>query len=374
MNHIIKAIVVVDLHLSEYDNGKLFDENYTNRPGLTIWSYFKKYLNDRFIEIMTLNDFINTKTYEHSIPFYGISYEGYASTIKKFKKYGINLSLIFSGEPSKNAPRFYINFNKRAKNFEYIMAFSGYQIFLKAKKTTFLNFYWPNSFSLIDKYSKNNYTERDFDNLYLLCFVASPKSRVPVNYNKFISRLLSTPRYFLYEAFYFFFPIMQTKDLYAFRLNLVKHLLPIKDFYLFGLGWDVFIKYNKSFHDISIANDIIPINDKFETIKNFRFCLCIENTDFEGYITEKIFEAFYANVIPIYKGTNKIFDYVPQNCFINVDSFASPDLLIDFLNNMTFQDWYKYIININEYLNSVGFSKFNNLSFSETIYKNIIKC
>lgn len=44
-------------------------------------------------------------------------------------------------------------------------------------------------------------------------------------------------------------------------------------------------------------------NDKEKYLRSFRFNICPENMDCEGYTTEKIFDAFAAGCIPVYSGS-----------------------------------------------------------------------
>jgi hypothetical protein len=371
MNSEIRGLFVIDILQPSLDEGKLFDSKIAVRPGLSFWPYFKKYLNDFSYDIVTINDFIKYKYFNYKIPFYGISYEGYSSTVLLFKKFNIRLTIIFSGEPAKNAPIYYLNFNNKIKKFENVIAFSGYKKFVKNKNIKFLNFYWPNSFSELNKYSKLDYGVEDFSYLKLVCFVASPKSRIPINYNRWISRLISLPRFLLYELIFSFFPIMNSVDLYKVRLSIIKSFLKYPDFFMFGNDWDQFISFNSKFKNITISNEIYPCDDKIFTIKDFRFCICIENTDFEGYITEKIFDALYANVIPVYLGNIKIYDFVPRNCFVDIRDFNDFDELFLFLKQITFDEWKSYIININKFLYSDDFKIFNNENFSKTLFDTI---
>ena len=47
-------------------------------------------------------------------------------------------------------------------------------------------------------------------------------------------------------------------------------------------------------------------NDKQAYLKEFKFNICAENTISDGYITEKIFDAFSSGCIPIYSGDKKL--------------------------------------------------------------------
>ena len=58
-------------------------------------------------------------------------------------------------------------------------------------------------------------------------------------------------------------------------------------------------------------------NNKIEYLKDFKFNLCPENTISDGYITEKLFDAFKAGCIPIYNGDEKIeLDLVNKNALL----------------------------------------------------------
>lgn len=57
-------------------------------------------------------------------------------------------------------------------------------------------------------------------------------------------------------------------------------------------------------------------DDKQLYLKNFRFNICPENVDANGYCTEKIFDAFSAGTIPIYHGDMNN----PENGLINRDA------------------------------------------------------
>lgn len=67
------------------------------------------------------------------------------------------------------------------------------------------------------------------------------------------------------------------------RKRLIKYILDS------GIKVDVLIG------GIHISKD----DSKYELIKEYKYCVCFENTIKDGYITEKIPEAFYAGCIPI---------------------------------------------------------------------------
>ena len=69
--------------------------------------------------------------------------------------------------------------------------------------------------------------------------------------------------------------------------------------------------------------DRAPKHTKFENnirlYRKFRYCLVLENSQVDMYISEKIALAFLAGCIPIYYGTTKVFDLFNPNAFIFYD-------------------------------------------------------
>lgn len=72
------------------------------------------------------------------------------------------------------------------------------------------------------------------------------------------------------------------------------------------------------------------------TYTDYKFVIAVENAKVEGYITEKIINAFYSGAIPIYWGCDTITNYFNKNAFINVNDFNS------------FEECVKYVINMDE--------------------------
>lgn len=67
-----------------------------------------------------------------------------------------------------------------------------------------------------------------------------------------------------------------------------------------------------------------PVKDKMAFAKNYRFTIAFENSTMSGYTTEKIFEAFAADTIPVYWGSPRIAEEFNPEAFINCHDF--PDL------------------------------------------------
>jgi len=68
---------------------------------------------------------------------------------------------------------------------------------------------------------------------------------------------------------------------------------------------------------------------KLKFQRKCKFSLCFESTKDEGFITEKIIEAFYSDTIPVYYGSSNITDIFNPKAFINVGDYESIDAVID---------------------------------------------
>ena len=59
-----------------------------------------------------------------------------------------------------------------------------------------------------------------------------------------------------------------------------------------------------------------PVRNKTKFLNNYKFSLAMENTKADGYITEKVIDAFVAGNIPIYYGNYMIEEYINPKAFI----------------------------------------------------------
>jgi len=64
-----------------------------------------------------------------------------------------------------------------------------------------------------------------------------------------------------------------------------------------------------------------PVKSKAETLSQYKFALCFENMILRGWMTEKLFDCFFAGVVPVYWGAPDVLDFVPASCFIDYRNF-----------------------------------------------------
>lgn len=68
---------------------------------------------------------------------------------------------------------------------------------------------------------------------------------------------------------------------------------------------------------------------KEEFLKKCKFSLCLESTDQEGVMADKIVEAFYADTVPIYYGSSNVKDIFNPKAFIDISDYPDFDTAID---------------------------------------------
>ena len=67
----------------------------------------------------------------------------------------------------------------------------------------------------------------------------------------------------------------------------------------------------KAFNNIGIN-----VKDKIKFLSSYKFSFSLENSDGDGYVSEKIIDSFLAGTIPIYYGDYMIEEYINPKAFI----------------------------------------------------------
>jgi hypothetical protein len=96
------------------------------------------------------------------------------------------------------------------------------------------------------------------------------------------------------------------------------------------------LKYKSCYHDITLLN----------IFNKYKFIYVFENSITDGYITEKIFNCFFARTIPIYFGPSDKYKYFNDTSFIDIETFNDYTFsFIKSLNNN--ENLYNYFIQQN---------------------------
>lgn len=162
-----------------------------------------------------------------------------------------------------------------------------------------------------------------------------------------------------------------------------------EDFDLYGFGWDRYCFHGKFLgfnlwrlnRLKTLAKLLRPyyasyrgeIKSKKETYKKYKFAICYENCrGFDGYITEKIFDCFFAGCVPVYLGAPDITQHIPADCFIDKRKFKTYEELYKYIKNMPDKEYLKYLSAIGVFLKSKKIYPFSAECLADTLIKEII--
>ncbi|HEX7979298.1 MAG TPA: glycosyltransferase family 10 [Gemmatimonadaceae bacterium] len=97
---------------------------------------------------------------------------------------------------------------------------------------------------------------------------------------------------------------------------------------------------------------------KSQTMSQYRFALCFENSVLKGWMTEKLFDCFFVGTIPIYWGAPDVLEWVPAECFIDMRQFRDLAELRAFLHALTPAEEQRYRDAARAFLESERFDPF----------------
>ena len=109
---------------------------------------------------------------------------------------------------------------------------------------------------------------------------------------------------------------------YYWREKLVKDILDTDfDIDIFGKNWDISDSRYKGW-----------IKDKIEGLKDYEYSIAIENSCEDYYVSEKLFDCFLNNTVPIYYGCKNVADFYDSRSFETFD--LKKDNIINTLKNI----------------------------------------
>lgn len=128
-----------------------------------------------------------------------------------------------------------------------------------------------------------------------------------------------------------------------------------------GNGWNEISADKNSGFDAGNEN---WWDSKLEILKNYRYNIALENTNWKYYVSEKIWHSIKAGCLPIYYGQDSsIYETFPKNSFIDASEFKSPNDLVDFIVNLPYDSWRKRMdlctMVYNNSISKMTYSKFD---------------
>ncbi len=165
------------------------------------------------------------------------------------------------------------------------------------------------------------------------------------------------------------------------RRHLIEYFRKTKTegFSLYGRGWEFYCSGSRVLNRVLakfgprfpwLGRFCTPLQfyrgaleNKLETISQYKFIYCNENFSHPGYVTEKIFDAMWAGSVPVYSGPPDIEDFIPSGCYVNVEAFQSVALLVQYLQAMGQAEYQQYLSRIQAFLYSDQAAKFSSDAF-----------
>lgn len=192
-------------------------------------------------------------------------------------------------------------------------------------------------------------------------------------------------------------PRLNVQELYRERQKAVAYFARTNDIELYGPGWNdppsrvgrtwvpatvrriqrVMNRYWHRIHPDPLLEAARRVyrgraTTKAETLGRYTFALCFENMMLKGWITEKIFDCFFAGTVPIYWGAPDITDYIPAECFIDMRRFSTYEDLRTHLKSLDEDTIHRYRMNARDFLGSDRFKPFSKEAFVD-IFRRIIR-
>ena len=162
-----------------------------------------------------------------------------------------------------------------------------------------------------------------------------------------------------------------------------------QDIELYGEGWNRWYPARLGFVGNSILSRIyrtIPslphrqpypfwrgiTRQKRNVLRRVKYCICYENAVFPGYITEKIFDCFFAGCVPVYHGAPNVSRSIPPAAFIDRTQFASHQALYDYLRGMSDREYAGYRAAIAAFLASDAAQLFSGKHMTDIFLEHVV--
>ena len=343
---------------------RLFSSDRTRYGGddlMAPYVYLRAYLQQQGVETHTA-DYLPEQPDDH-LNLY-ISLGLFPDFKRMAQRPDVILSAYFIFECPVVEPSIYRKITEVQDNFRRIFTWSDSDALLHFTKKPLRcqHFHWPQSF---DHVHEHIWSRRD------------RKFLVMINSNKL-------PRIYWHE-------------LYTERMRAVAYFSRYDEIDLYGVGWDEpswrlgrtripftfrriyrfgLTQWQKIKPDplLQAARRVYrgKAESKSDTLGNYTFAICFENSILKGWITEKIFDCFFAGTIPIYLGAPDIEDYVPQNCFIDMRKFPDYASLHKYLKSLTPTEIDGFRLRAREFLESSQFEPFTKRAYAN-LFREIIQ-
>lgn len=165
-----------------------------------------------------------------------------------------------------------------------------------------------------------------------------------------------------------------SRDMYPLRIKVIEHFSRHPDFDLYGEGWDhKHPQISQRDYQMALGTFRGRSEDKLETLSHYRFALCLENSRFPGYLSEKIFDCFYTGCIPIYLGDPEVTRHVSPDAFVDMAQFSSLPELDAFLGSITPDQAERYLEAGRQVVTAPAFQAFSQEAFARKVVSILVQ-
>jgi len=349
----VKRPVALSIRNADMQGDRIFDlpaDGPVDQAPYTPWRLVREYGAAAGLEVMTADQVFARGIDPRTVSV--ISYDWPPATDALVSQ-GAHLQVLTSLEPPVIAWELYYHLPRLSTLFPHVFLFSGGRPRV-AEKAKFHSLYFPQVRQPVTESKKRKF----------LVSITSNKAIV-----RSFTRWFDRPREVSVKrelASRFYPPI--GRDLYLERLRAVAHFAGRDGFDVFGQGWGRrHPAVPAHLHEAVLRAYRGPVREKLEMLAQYRFALCFENSQFEGYVSEKIFDCFFAGTVPIYLGAPDITRYVPPSAFIDFRDFGSYRELEVFLDGLSEARTREYLEAAAAFLRSERYKPFTAECFAQQI-------
>ncbi len=181
------------------------------------------------------------------------------------------------------------------------------------------------------------------------------------------------------------------KELYSERVRAIQWFEQNhpNEFDLYGTNWDrvyftgkcsrlnlllqrVYTRFPGLFHSKRFPSWKGKVPRKGAVLRKYKFALCYENAIFPGYVTEKLFDGFFAGCVPVYLGAPDVTESVPSQTFVDRRNFRDYEELYRYLKNMPQAEHEGYLSAIQAYVTGEKIGLFGVKHYAQTFIDQIV--
>lgn len=304
-----KRTVFLDPSYQVFNEDRLFGDPALNRDNcLAPFVRLKRYLESHNIEVHTADYFVSHNASSAISDYYSF---GILNNYRDLHlRPNVNLKAFIISEPPVIAPEHYSALRELTIIFERVYVHNthgdGYSLD-GVDQTRLRKLYIPQPYNdVIDTYWSNTDRQRRI---------------VMINGNHC--------------------PRSRSGELYSKRIEAAVALAKSHAIDLYGRGWErwwsrssMWLPYWRNRRSL-MAIYHGSCKSKYEVLSRYQFSLCFENMAMDGYISEKIFDCFYAGTVPLYMGARNVSSYIPTESYVDCSLFSSWEETWSFVKSLT---------------------------------------